>query len=191
MCENCITCNPNTHFQARACRADLQTGCQGLTTCKADEFESTAKTMTSDRFCRVATKCVAGQEEASQLTATLDRSCRACPAGKTDADSNPTTPCVSCGAGHFVPQGSRGSCTSLRCGAGFTDGDSDATTACVACDGTTAYSPTPGRSGDCLAMKVCAAGQEVAVVGTSIRDRVCQDCASGAYSVAQNSVCAP
>jgi len=181
-------CNFNTEFKTRACKADLQTACQALTVCQAEQYQTVAKTQTSDRECAAATQCVAGQEEVNRLTATSDRSCRACPAGKTDADSNPSTPCVACGAGHYVPQGSTGSCQSLQCAAGFTDADSDSTTACVQCNGITTYNPAPGRAGDCLAMTVCSAGQEVTTTGSSTANRGCQACTSGAYSITSNSV---
>ena len=181
-------CNYNTHFQTRACRADLQTACQALTVCQAEQYQTVAKTQTSDRKCAAATACVAGQEEVNPLTTTSDRSCRVCPAGKTDADSNPSTPCVACGAGHYAPQGSTGSCDSLKCAAGSSDADSDSTTACVECNGITTYNPTPGRAGNCLAMEVCEAGEEVTDTGSTTINRGCQPCVSGAYSIASNSV---
>jgi hypothetical protein len=188
VCEACVVCNYNTHFQTRACRVDLQTACQALTACQTEQYESVSKTQTSDRQCRAATQCVAGQEVVNPLTATSDRSCQACPAGKTDADNNPATACVSCGAGHYVPQGSTGSCASLQCAAGYTDADSDATTACVECNGIDKYSPTPGRSGECLDMEVCEAGEEVTTTGSTTVNRGCQACSDGSYSITINSV---
>ena len=132
--------------------------------------------MTQDRLCQDATQCVAGQEEVNKLTATSDRSCQTCPAGKTDADSNPSTPCVACGAGHYVPAGSVGACGTLACPVGFTDADSDATTTCVECDGTTEYTSSVGQAGACTTMTVCNAGQEVVTDGSTGADRTCQPC---------------
>ena len=188
VCEACDLCELSTHFRKAQCTTIQQTDCQALTVCGSEQFQTRAPSLTQDRLCQDATQCVAGQEEVNKLTATSDRSCQTCPAGKTDADSNPSTPCVACGAGHYVPQGSTGSCQSLQCAAGFTDADSDSTTACVQCNGITTYNPAPARAGDCLAMTVCSAGQEVTTTGSSTANRGCQACTSGAYSITSNSV---
>jgi len=132
--------------------------------------------------CQAATTCVAGQEEVNKLTATSDRSCRVCPAGKTDADSNPSTACMACGAGHFVPEGSTSSCESLQCALGSTDVDSNPATSCVECDGTSEYSSAAGRAGACAAMTVCQAGEEMTLEGTASSNRECQACSAGSFS---------
>jgi hypothetical protein len=176
VCEDCNVCDLATHFRKTQCTTVEQTVCQALTTCSSEEFQTRAPSLTQDRLCQSATQCVAGQEVVNPLTATSDRSCQACPAGKTDADNNPATACVSCGAGHYVPQGSTGSCASLECAAGYTDADSDSTTACVECDGTTDYTSSAGQAGACTTMTVCNAGEEVVTDGSSNADRTCQPC---------------
>ena len=107
----------------------------------------------------------------------------------TDHDLDPSTPCISCGAGHYVQEGSQGTCTSLQCPAGFVDADSDPTTACVECDGRSAYTDVGGLSRACLNMTVCGAGEEVVLQGTAIRNRECQACANGQFSL-QGEACA-
>ena len=119
---------------------------------------------------------MAGQEEVNTLTATSDRSCQLCPAGMTDADSNPATECMACGAGHFVPEGSTGSCNDLKCTAGYTDADSDPATPCAACDGTTEYAGSDGMVGACTKMTTCIAGEEILTDGSIFTNRVCQAC---------------
>jgi hypothetical protein len=163
VCEACNLCTLSTHFRKTQCTATEQTVCQALTTCSSEEFQTRAPSVTQDRLCQSATQCVAGQEVVNPLTATSDRSCQACPAGKTDADNNPATACVSCGAGHYVPQGSTGSCTSLQCAAGYTDADSDSTTACVECDGTTEYTTSAGHFRACTRMTDCNAGEQAKI----------------------------
>jgi hypothetical protein len=182
VCEECNECDLDTHFRSAACTETEQTVCQALTICGTEQFQTRASSLTQDRQCQNATQCVVGQEVVNLLTATSDRSCQACPAGKTDADNNSATACVSCGAGHYVLQGSIGSCTSLECAAGYTDADSDATTACEACDGTTEYTSSAGQAGACTTMRVCNAGEEMALEGTSTSDRVCQPCTAGSFS---------
>ena len=176
VCEDCTLCTLSTHFRKAQCTTTQQTQCQLLTVCKSDEFQTRASSLTQDRLCQAATKCVAGQEEVNPLTTTSDRSCRVCPAGKTDADSNPSTPCVACGAGHYVPEDSTGSCDTLKCAAGSSDADSDSTTACVECDGVTEYTNAAGSAGACAAMTDCNAGEEVVSAGSSSTDRTCRAC---------------
>ena len=188
MCESCDICDTATHFRKTACTETEQTQCQALTVCGSEQFQTRVPSLTQDRLCQDATQCVAGQEEVNTLTATSDRSCQLCPAGMTDADSNPATECVACGAGHFVPEGSTGSCDDLKCIAGYTDADSDPATPCVACDGTSEYTSTAGHVGACNAMKACRAGEEVAADGSISKDRVCRVCAPSWYSLTTNGV---
>jgi hypothetical protein len=180
VCEKSIECDLDTQFQSTACTETEQTVCQALTICGAEQFQTRASSLVQDRLCQNAS--VAGQEVVNPLTATSDRSCQACPAGKTDADNNPATACVACGAGHYVPQGSTESCTSLQCAAGYTDTDSDPTTACVECDGTTEYTSSAGQAGACATMTLCNAGEEMTMEGTTSSNRVCQPCAAGLFS---------
>eukprot|EP00045_Choanoeca_perplexa_P017287 m.248230 g.248230 ORF g.248230 m.248230 type:complete len:1914 (+) comp17499_c0_seq1:194-5935(+) len=182
VCEPCDVCDYETQYQTRACRADLQTACETLTICDPEAYETVAKTQTSDRECEPLTKCQVGQEVLDLPTATTDRSCRACPAGKTDDDLDASTPCITCGSGHYVQEGSQGSCNSLQCPAGFVDADSDPTTACAECDGRTSYTDVGGMSGTCLNMTECGAGEEVSVQGTATNNRECQACEPGQYS---------
>eukprot|EP00727_Mastigamoeba_balamuthi_P002219 m51a1_g11995 putative receptor-type protein tyrosine kinase (526) ;mRNA; r:1172-4532 len=83
--------------------------------------------------------------------------CTPCQEGSTDHDSDPATPCVACGPGHFfaAPTGNAGPCSGHACGAGWTDDDSNATTPCVQC-GAGAYAPA-GSWGTCATLG-CAAG---------------------------------
>lgn len=61
--------------------------------------------------------------------------CIFCPAGQTDHDVDPTSPCTKCPSGGFVPKGSAGTCDVVRtpCAEGTTDHDSSAATECYAC----------------------------------------------------------
>ena len=179
----------SSHFRLATCTETEQTRCQTLTACRLEEFQTRAPSLTQDRLCQAATACVAGQEEVNALTATSDRSCRVCPAGKTDADSNPSTPCVACGAGHYVPEGSTGICDNHQCFAGLTDADSNTVTVCVECDGSTEYTDAPGQAGACTTMTVCTAGQSILLDGSTTNDRSCRGCIDFAtYSIADNSV---
>jgi hypothetical protein len=189
VCEACVVCDYSTQFQTRACREDLQTACQELTVCAADAYETVSKTQVSDRECQPLTVCQVGQEVVDQPTATTDRSCRACPAGMTDDDLDPSTPCISCGAGHYVQEGSQGTCASMQCPAGFVDADSDPTTSCIECDGRSGYTDVGGLSQACLNMTRCGAGEEISLQGTSTRNRECQSCTTGQYSL-QGEPCA-
>ena len=188
MCVDCTRCTLATHFRKVECTETEQTQCQALTVCGSEQFQTRAPSLTQDRLCQDATQCVAGQEGVNTLTATSDRSCRVCPAGKTDADSNPATACVTCGPGHHVIEGSTGSCDSLKCAVGYTDADSDATTACVQCDGATEYASSAGQAGACTAMTVCQAGEEVGIEGSSSKNRICQTCPVASYSLTPNAV---
>eukprot|EP00727_Mastigamoeba_balamuthi_P013704 m51a1_g8957 putative serine threonine kinase (2606) ;mRNA; f:1042935-1051690 len=69
-----------------------------------------------------------------------------CPAGTTDLDSDTSTACVQCSAGHYMPSASVGACH--ECPFGWTDDDSDASTPCVEC-GPGHYFTTIGVNGSC------------------------------------------
>jgi hypothetical protein len=55
-----------------------------------------------------------------------------CPMGYTDHDSNPSTECVRCGAGHAIPfEGASGDCYDYACEPGKFDHDQNAVSPCV------------------------------------------------------------
>ena len=122
-----------------------------------------------------------------------------CPAGTTDHDSNPTTPCVKCTVGvDFTDKpGNAGNCTAVKkckagqlatfsatkdtackdCAAGTTDHDSNPRTACAKCTPGIDFTDKPGNAGNCTAVKKCKAGQLATFSAT--KDTACKDCAAG------------
>ena len=130
--------------------------------------------------CRAISQCELGQSELTAPTPTSDRTCRDCPAGSTDADRRPSTPCVQCTPGHYTVAGSSGPCNpQFRCPGGRTDADNNASTPCTEClPGT--FSMTPGRRGQCRDWSAtCAAGSEETATGSTTHDRHCSPCAIG------------
>jgi hypothetical protein len=73
--------------------------------------------------------------------------CVACPAGYSDHDSDPATPCERCRSGQHTVQRSVGRCSTHLCPAGSTDADSDAATGCEQCEPGT-FVPA-GKAGGC------------------------------------------
>lgn len=113
-------------------------------------------------------------------------SCVPCPAGTSDADEQPVTPCEGCGAGVYAPRGSAGACTLFQCAPGTTDHDQDPSTACMVCpegtftaagtqtpscapcpDGTTDHDRDPSTT--CAA---CTDGQQVPARGIGPCERL-------------------
>ena len=104
------------------------------------------------------TVCTAGSYSASSsdtiVATTVARDCEECPAGKSDADQDPTTACVDCAAGryseaagvsetectgacaagsHSTP-GASAATVCVDCPAGKSDADQDPTTVCADCN---------------------------------------------------------
>jgi len=76
-------------------------------------------------------RCPTGTHKPSGAGSLL--ACEPCPAGTTDADMDPVTPCSECGPGNFTALGTTGACTAHMCPAGTTDHDADAATVCEPC----------------------------------------------------------
>jgi len=111
--------------------------CQPLTgaveAAPAIEYEAQAPTSSSDRLCLFVSPCHAGEYQVAGPTATSDRHCVTCPAGFSDHDSNPFSPCQKCLPGRYTAAGSTQPCAEHLCAPGTTDHDADAGTPCIAC----------------------------------------------------------
>ncbi|EGD76642.1 hypothetical protein PTSG_07753 [Salpingoeca rosetta] len=114
--------------------------------------------------CEPIEECERGQEEVSAPTRSSDRVRRDCPAGTIDSDSDGSTGCQLCPAGHYTEAGSHGSCSSFTCRAGtHHHHDSDPTTTC-------------------MDVTECASGhEEVQAMTLLISDRVCDECTEGTH----------
>ncbi|EGD80478.1 p75 neurotrophin receptor b [Salpingoeca rosetta] len=130
--------------------------------------------------CEPIEECERGQEEVSAPTRSSDRVCRDCPAGTIDSDSDGSTGCQMCPAGHYTEAGSHGSCSSFTCRAGTHDHDSDAATPCHPCVFGITYQDEEGQT-TCKDVTECAPGFEEVQAMTLISDRVCDECPEGTY----------
>jgi hypothetical protein len=191
VCGVCTLCNFDTQYQTRDCEGSLNALCEPLAECSEQEFVLVNETRTSNRECRRISTCAAGQSISRASTRFEDLDCTNCPAGTTDHDSDPASGCQECPAGTYVPPGSKGPCELFACQAGFTDLDSEASSECVPCDGIAEFSPLPGRSGACLAMRQCEPGTGVvaATPGSPSSDRNCSECPMGFFTRESNSAC--
>lgn len=87
-----------------------------------------------------------------------------CPAGTSDDDLSPATPCVPCPLGHYTPAGVNGTCAAFACAAGWTDDDSNPATPWVFHEAQAlrmqcarvAYSTAPLNS-NCIQLPLCLA----------------------------------
>lgn len=120
----------------------------------------TEATTTDARLATTTTgaQCSPGNFETagvSTSTALLGiRLCVPCPAGYTDHDADPTSPCSNCdrrgGSGAYVPEGSVGTCETARvpCPSGTTDHDKTLSTPCARC-APGAHVASTGMQGSC------------------------------------------
>eukprot|EP01052_Picozoa_sp_SAG31_P006531 SAG31_NODE_301_length_18103_cov_13.772551_14_plen_502_part_00 len=98
--------------------------------------------------------------------------CEVCAAGRTDTDSNFSTPCEPCLAGRYAPPGTIGSSCAM-CPEGRHDGDMDPGTQCEECSRGT-YQRQPGQT----SCQDCEPGQVQSHIAQS---NGCEDCMAGQY----------
>ncbi|EDQ91387.1 uncharacterized protein MONBRDRAFT_6572 [Monosiga brevicollis MX1] len=165
----CVSTCPNGQF------ANMGTGrCQSIRTCGAGTYVVASPTSTSDRECA---PCLGGTF--STAVNQPIETCVPCPAGSTDADNDPTTPCKVCGGGRYLdPSVLRTEgCDAYLCAAGTTDDDGNVSTACVACSAGTYLNAATERVGPCSAF-ACALG---ATDDDSNVSTPCVTCSEGAF----------
>eukprot|EP00911_Craspedida_sp_UC1_P001124 UC1_evm1s846 len=194
-CTPCSACETGVTFARSKCTRSRDTECSPVSPpCKADEEEElAAPTATSDRVCAPVLTCAPGSEaiygDVTRPKRVTD--CKPCVAGTTDADGDPSTPCIACNSGHFVPPGATGQCDVFLCAAGTVDNDLSAATPCLSCENGESYMATAGGTGPCSEATLCAPGNEETVAATTTSDRECAPCVDGTYSDTENGLCRP
>ena len=141
------------------------------------QYEMQSPTATSDRDCQDVTPdsaCVPG-DFVVYSTPTEDTQCVPCPAGFSDHDSLPTSPCQQCSAGQYTQEQSVGVCSSNECPVGTSDLDSNASTPCDACS-PGQYVPQ-GMSAPCEDFR-CTAGTTDA---DGLPSSICELCPPGTF----------
>lgn len=165
-CTDCRTCAPGTFRESR-CTLHQDAECEP---CLDGYSNATDQTQ-----CWPTLPCPMGTYISAQHTPTTDRVCTPCQEGYSDVDRNASTACSACAPGSYTPIGSAGVCPA--CEAGVVDHDLDPSTPCQPCAGGT-FQPHSGQL-TCDTWRICGAGLQEAVVGTSTTDRFCQPCILG------------
>ncbi len=165
--------------------------CTPWTPCKSGETESVAPGATSDRVCSTCgagkydangqclslTVCSSSEYEFVPATAVSDRKCAALtvcqPGTKQTAAATATTDrqCAACSTGTFSAQLNAGSCSVwTKCGTNEYE----------------SAAPSAQQDRACASLTACPAGTHVKTAATATAGRVCEACASGSFTSAEN-----